>query len=156
MKYILITTSVVFAFLLSCQGTTDCNESIYFSEEQNGATLKIGDTLETFYKNRLIAQDFQYQTYIQADTVINQDTIITYDTLISDKLLFYKFLEKDSLQTKSLAVGDTAFLGTNKINEDFSYIKVYLSDIINPISIDSGYALLKIWKGNYYSDCSSW
>ncbi len=156
MKNSILILSVFLLFLSSCENTNNCADETEFILYGELINIRQGDTLELPYEKFLLAGEVSYDTEIKQDTVINQDTVIVTDTIFKNKTFAFSVISDTSEHNYILSPDEEIENGNEEIGEKFDRVKIYLNDVMVNTDSTMSYAIINIYKGVFFSDCSSW
>lgn len=156
MKKVILILSVFLLFLTNCEKTGNCTDETSYIKYDELLNVFEGDTIPLPYEKILIADEILYDTEIKQDTIFEQDTVIVADTIFKNKTFAFSVISDTSLYNYILSPDNEIINGNETAGEDFNLIKIYLNDVI--INKDSllNYAVIDVYKGVFFSDCSSW
>lgn len=155
-RLIMITGLFLLMMFAGCQNTSDCTNELDFILDQSSVKMYLGDTLELPYHKMLITKSYSYSTEIKSDTLFGEDTVVVWDTLFTDPTLHLIVESDTSFTNYIMSEDDEIENGHEEIGEDFDLIKLHLEHIVLTQNPDSGFVYFSIYKGVFYSDCSSW
>jgi uncharacterized lipoprotein NlpE involved in copper resistance len=154
-KLILIVPFLIFV-IVGCENTSNCKDQINFIEYDKELNIVKGDSVHLPYEKMLIANSFSYDTEIKQDTIFEQDTTIVYDTVFTNRLFGFSIISDTSETNYLLGTGDEIQNGDSIVGEHFNLIKLYLEDIELNGNNSNPVAVITVYKGVFYSDCSTW